>query len=137
MRPLVIGIAIVAFGALLIGGLTITSGSPFQGTVQVTNAEASAVAATNSQLGQLGVVIVVVVLSLLGISGGLATLFWLLNRGAIRAAAAPPNPFEFSLSPEGNTIGSFARQNPVSVIVALSLGLVVAFLALALLTGAL
>ncbi|PJF43639.1 MAG: hypothetical protein CUN55_08080 [Phototrophicales bacterium] len=136
MRSVVIGIAIIAFGALLIGGLWVTSGSPFEGAVQVRNPAASTVEATNSQLALLALVVLLVVGGVVVNGALLAGLFWLLNREALRAQASPPTPFEFSLSPEGNTLGSWARQNAVPLIVILSVFLVVAFFGLAVITGA-
>lgn len=136
MRTVILGIALLSAVGLFVGGFTIISGSPFEPTVQVTDAEGSAVQATNSQLAQLGIVVLVVLGGIVANAALLAGVVWLLSREVERAVESEPNPFEFSLAPDGNSIGSIARRNPVPVVAALSLGLVVAFVALIVLTGA-
>ena len=120
MRTVLIGIAILAVGALIFGGL-ITSNdgdSAIGGLRQVDSPEASAINATDHQLVWLG-------LAVLGILGGvvvngavIAGIVWALSRGVKRAEEAEEAPLDFSLLPAttGNSIGAIATRNaPVTI----------------------
>lgn len=130
-------LAMVIFGALVFGGFLVATDQSIPVVTQVTNPEASALEATDSQLATLALVVIGVIVVTGGMGTGLAVTFWFLNREVKRAEEQEVRPFEFTLKPEGNSIGSVIQQN--TFIVAFTIGIVflALFVALLLFTGAL
>ncbi len=130
-------LAILIFGALLVGGFLIATDQAFPTAKQVTNPEASTLEATDSQLGTLALIVIVVLAVVGGMGTGLALTFKFLNREITRSSELEPRPFDFSLKAEGNSIGSVVQQN--TFLVALTIGIIflALFVGLLLFTGAL
>lgn len=123
--------------ALLIGGLMVFGVFDLPTVEQVSSAEASTKTATDDQLTIFALILVVVVGAVVSMGVGLAFLIWLLNREGAKMAIQPDNPFEFSLKPEGNSIGTLVRKNSLAVSIGLGIGLFATFVVIALLVGAL
>jgi hypothetical protein len=68
--------------------------------------------------------------------GGLAFLVKLLNTEIIKSEQQEPTPFEFSLKPEGNTIGAMIQNNTAIVVITIGMLVVAILVGLALFTGA-
>lgn len=139
MRTVVIGIAVLAVGALVFGGFLIASdSSPFSGTVQVTNPEGSAIVATDSQFTWLAIAFAVIISGVVGTGLGITGLVWLLSREVKKAEETEPAPVIFSLtSGEENSLGTIAVQNAVPLLITLTAGLVIIFVLIVLVSGAL
>jgi hypothetical protein len=139
VRSLLVGIAILALGALIIGGLVISSdGIVVEGTEQVSSPEASANDATDSQVALIAAIAVGLIGGTVVVGGGIAGLFYLLSAGVERAEQTEPSPVNFSLSPgDESSIGAAAARNAPLVIGGLSVAVVATFFLLALLSGAL
>lgn len=139
MRSLLVAIAILAVGALILGGLVISSDGPaLEGTEQVTNPEASTVSATDSQISRIAVISIGLIVGMFAVGGGIAGLVIFLSSNVERAEQAQPNPVDFSLSPTNEgSIGAAAASNAPLVIGGLSVAIVATFFLLALLSGAL
>lgn len=138
MRSLLVSIAVLAVGALILGGLVISSdGIAVEGTEQVRNPEASTVSATDSQVTRIALIAGGLLIGMVAIGGGIAGAVLLLSWNVERAEQAEPTPIKFSLSPgEENSIGSAAARNAPLVIGGISVAIVATFFLLALLSGA-
>jgi hypothetical protein len=49
---------------------------------------------------------------------GLAVFFYLFNRGAAKAEAEADQPLDFSLEPQGNSLGALLQNNIVALVLA-------------------
>ncbi|MCB9437800.1 MAG: hypothetical protein H6673_12565 [Anaerolineales bacterium] len=136
MRNTLLSVAVVIFVLLIIGGLAITSGGGLPTVTQVTNAEGSVTQATDSQLGTLALVVFLIIGGLVSMAGGLALVFWLLNRQVTTAQKSEARPFIFSLSTEGNSIGAMVQENIYMLIFTIGILFMLAFLGLVAFTGA-
>lgn len=136
MRNSLLSAAGLVFVLLLIGGYAITSGGGLPVVTQVTSAEGSVTQATDSQLGTLALVVVLILGGVFSMAGGLAFVFWLLNRQVTVAQKDEKRPFIFSLSTEGNTIGAMVQENIYMFIFTIGLLFILAFLGLVAFTGA-
>ena len=137
MRNSLLPLAILVFGALVLGGFVVISGGGLPTVEQVSSANASVTEATDSQLGTLAGVVVVVTVVLGGMGTGLAGLFWLLNKQVTVAEKQEATPFEFSLKSEGNTVGAMIQDNTAVVVIAIGMLVIAILVGLVLFTGAL
>ena len=138
LRPEMILIAILAIGALAFGGFAIaTDMISFGGTVQVSAAEGSAVAATDDQIAQLAFAFMMIVVFVVGVGLGIASLVWLASSEVTKAEDLEPAPVVFSLtSGEPNSLGSMVVKNSVPLLATMAVGLVAVFVVIAVLLGA-
>lgn len=122
------------FLALLIGGYVVAAGPGLPTVEQVTNPEGSVISATDSQLGLLALIVIGVLFGMIVMGAGMAGLVWFLSQGVTTVGHQSDNPFNFSLRPEGNSIGTLIQQNSMKIIVTLGALLIIAFILVALLT---
>lgn len=137
MRNSLLPLAILIFWALVFGGFVVVSGGGLPTVEQVSSANASVTEAADSQLGVLSAVVFTLFVATIVMGGGLASLFLLLNREVTKADQQEVTPFEFSLKPEGNTIGAIIQNNTWLVVGTIAMLLIAILVGLVLFTGAL
>lgn len=137
MKTSTVAIAGLIFAVLLIGGLFTLGVIDLPVVKQVTSPDASTSVTTDTKLTQFALVTVGALGGIISIGAGLSIMLWAINRANARLQAAPDNPLSFSLKPEGNSIGAFLQKNSFFVSIAVGLGLLLTFIVIAALAGAL
>ncbi len=136
MRNSLLPLAILIFVALVFGGLMVGSGG-LPTVEQVSSTNASVTEASDSQLYTLGIIVFVLIVATVGMGGGLAILVRMLNGQIIKSEQQEPTPFEFSLKPEGNSIGAMIQGHTEIIVILIGILLISIFIGLVLFTGGL